>query len=68
MSEPETPPPASGWLHRLLGAATFDLTPLRVSPDYRFLFIGQLVSALGYAITFVVLPWQVYQLTNTNVL
>jgi MFS family permease len=43
-----------------------DLTPLRVSRDYRLLFTGQFVSAFGSAISFVVLPWQVYQLTKST--
>lgn len=61
-------PPAVGWLRRVCGAATLDLTPLRVSRDYRLLFIGQFVSAFGYALTYVVLPWQVYQLTQSTLL
>ncbi|MBC7366724.1 MAG: MFS transporter [Undibacterium sp.] len=55
-------------MRRLLGSATLDFTPLRVSRDYRLLFIGQLVSAFGYAITYVALPWQVYQLTKSTLL
>src|SRR5215210_1248758 len=45
-----------------------DLSPLRVSRDYRLLFFGQLVSAFGTAISFVVLPVQVYQLTGSTLL
>ncbi|MFZ4767392.1 MAG: MFS transporter [Roseimicrobium sp.] len=56
------------WLRRLFSATTLDLTPLRVSLDYRLLFIGQFVSAFGYALTYVVLPWQVYQLTKSTLL
>jgi len=33
-----------------------DISPLRISRDYRLLFLGQLVSAFGTAMTFVVLP------------
>ena len=43
-----------------------DLSPLRVSRDYRLLFFGQLVSFFGSMITFVVVPWQMYQLTRSN--
>ena len=43
-----------------------DLTPLRVSRDYRLLYTGQFVSAFGSAISYVVLPWQVYQLTKST--
>src|SRR5215475_4314326 len=43
-----------------------DLTPLRVSRDYRLLYAGQFVSAFGSAISYVVLPWQMYQLTKST--
>jgi len=45
-----------------------DITPLRISRDYRLLFFGQLISAFGTAIGFVVLPVQVYQLTKSTLL
>lgn len=45
-----------------------DISPLRVSRDYRLLFFGQLISAFGTAISFVVLPVQVYQLTGSTLL
>lgn len=43
-----------------------DLTPLKVSRDYRLLFFGQLVSFFGTMMTFVVVPVQMYQLTKSN--
>ncbi len=43
-----------------------DITPLKVSRDYRLLFIGQFISAFGTAISFVVLPVQVYALTEST--
>jgi MFS family permease len=45
-----------------------DLTPLRISRDYRLLFFGQLISAFGTAISFVVVPVQVYALTGSTLL
>ncbi len=45
---------------------TVDTTPLRISRDYRLLFTGQFVSAFGSAISYVVLPWQMYQLTKST--
>src|SRR5467141_1119508 len=45
-----------------------DITPLRISRDYRLLFFGQLISTFGSAIGFVVLPVQVYQLTGSTLL
>ena len=43
-----------------------DITPLKVSRDYRLLFFGQLVSFFGAMMSFVILPWQMFQLTNSN--
>lgn len=45
-----------------------DITPLRVSRDYRLLFFGQLVSTFGTAISLVVIPVQVYELTGSTLL
>ncbi|WP_414662391.1 MFS transporter [Horticoccus sp. 23ND18S-11] len=53
-------------LRRLFGAMAIDVTPLRASRDYRLLFIGQFVSAFGSAMSYVVLPWQMYQLTKST--
>jgi MFS family permease len=50
----------------LLSALTIDLTPLKASRDYRLLFTGQFVSGFGSAISYVVLPWQMYQLTKST--
>lgn len=43
-----------------------DLSPLRVSRDYRLLFFGQLISFFGSMMTFIVVPWQMYQLTGSS--
>ena len=43
-----------------------DLSPLRASRDYRLLFFGQLVSFFGSMMTFIVVPWQMYQLTESS--
>jgi MFS family permease len=43
-----------------------DLSPLKVSRDYRLLFFGQLVSFFGSMMTFIVVPWQMYQLTESS--
>jgi MFS family permease len=45
-----------------------DISPLKISRDYRLLFFGQLISTFGSAIAFVVLPVQVYQLTGSTLL
>jgi MFS family permease len=43
-----------------------DITPLKISRDYRLLFFGQLVSFFGSMMTFVVVPWQMFQITRSN--
>src|SRR6478735_12555557 len=43
-----------------------DLSPLKASRDYRLLFFGQLVSFFGSMMTFIVVPWQMYRLTNSS--
>lgn len=53
-------------LKRFLGSVAVDVSPLRASPDYRWLLSAQSISSLGSSITYVVLPWQVYQLTRSS--
>jgi MFS family permease len=43
-----------------------DLSPLKVSRDYRLLFFGQLVSFFGSMMTFIVVPWQMFQITHSS--
>lgn len=51
---------------QIAGLFTLDLSPLKISRDYRLLFIGQFVSTFGSAISYVVLPWQMWQLTKSS--
>lgn len=50
-----------GW--RMLA---LDVTPLSESRDYRLLFTAQAVSLFGSMMSFVTLPWQMYQLTRSS--
>src|SRR5689334_13884886 len=43
-----------------------DPTPLRVSRDFRRLWVGQAVSFLGSAITTAALPFQVFRITGSS--
>jgi MFS family permease len=43
-----------------------DVTPMRVSRDYRRLWIGQTLSLTLGEVTYVALPFQVYQLTGST--
>lgn len=58
--------PQAGAGPRRFRALALDLRPLGVSRDYRLLYAGQAVSFFGSMMTFVVLPWQVYQLTGSS--
>jgi MFS family permease len=48
----------------LLRLATVDISPLR-HRDFRLLFWGRLVSFMGSMVTYVAVPYQVYQLTQS---
>jgi len=43
-----------------------DISPLRRSSDFRWLYSGQLVSVLGSQLTVVAVPFQVYELTHSS--
>ncbi len=45
-----------------------DITPLKISRDYRYLFFGQLISFFGSMMSFVVVPIQMYQLTESSLM
>ena len=61
---PPGPEPPPGRSFRRL--ATIDIGPLRRHRDFRLLFIGQGFSFLGSTVTFVAVPYQVYQLTGSS--
>src|SRR5438477_12941231 len=42
------------------------LAPLRKHRDYRLLYTGQLVSIFGSMITYVAVPYQVFELTHSS--
>ncbi len=54
------------FVKKVFGLVAVDTTPLRQSPDYRWLLGAQAISSLGSSITYVVLPWQIYQLTRSS--
>src|SRR4029077_11337867 len=51
---------------RGLSSVAVDVAPLRVSRDFRLLFIGQGVSIAGGMITYVAIPFQVFALTHSS--
>ena len=60
---PEARPP--GRLGRFRGHG-IDLTPRKISRDFRRLFVGQAISEFGTQITFVAVPFQVYDITKST--
>jgi MFS family permease len=59
------PPTRRARAARLARGAVLDLTPLRVSREFRLLWLGEIVSHTGRHITVIALPFQVYQLTRS---
>ncbi|HEY2764125.1 MAG TPA: MFS transporter [Pseudonocardiaceae bacterium] len=53
-------------LGRAARAAAADITPLRESPPFRRLFLGQAISLLGTQATQVAVPLQVYAITRSS--
>ncbi len=45
---------------------SIDFGPVRRHRDFRLLFIGQSVTYLGSAVTYVAIPYQAYQLTHSS--
>ncbi len=43
-----------------------DVSPLKISRDYRLLFFGQLISFFGSMMTFIVVPWQMFEITKSS--
>jgi MFS family permease len=66
MTPDPVPEPSLGKQEGLLAAFSLDFTPLKVSRDYRLLFFSQTISFFGSMMSFVVLPWQMYQLTHSS--
>jgi MFS family permease len=57
-------PPERG----VLGRITVDIRPLRTSRDFRRLWFGTGISAIGSQITTVAIPFQLYELTGSTLL
>ena len=53
---------------RRLRSLAIDLGPLRRHRDFRLLYIGQGVSFAGSMITYVAIPFQVYELTDSTLM
>jgi MFS family permease len=53
-------------LRRRISGLRIDTTPLRTSRDFRLLFVAGTVFYLGGMVSYVALPYQVWQLTGSN--
>ncbi len=49
-----------------IGQIVIDITPLRESRDFRFMYAGRFVSAAGNAVATTTAAWQVYGLTHSS--
>jgi MFS family permease len=58
--------PEPGRLRAVVRLTAIDVGPLRRHRDFRLLFIGMGVSTFGSMLTYVALPYQVYQLTGSS--
>jgi MFS family permease len=63
---PAPPVPEPGRVRAVLRLAAIDVGPLRRHRDFRLLFAGMGVSTVGSTITYVAVPYQVYQLTGSS--
>jgi MFS family permease len=64
---PELPPdPGAEGMPTGWRAVVPDLRPLRRHRDYRLLTLGQSVSFFGSMVTYVAVPYQVYELTDSS--
>lgn len=43
-----------------------NISPLRKHRDYRYLFLGQLISGFGSMVTYIAIPFQIYDLTHST--
>jgi MFS family permease len=59
------PPPRAGLLQRARGHL-MDVTPLKVSRDFRLLFIGHSISNFGDELVAVAVVYQVFQITGST--
>ena len=62
---PTGDPPRPGWRARV-ARTRIDVRPLRTSRDFRLLFVGGSVSFFGSMVTYVAIPFQVYEITGST--
>jgi MFS family permease len=45
---------------------SIDITPLKINRNYRWLYTGQIISFFGSMITYVAIPYQMYEITKST--
>ena len=45
---------------------SIDISPFKKYPNYRWLYLGQVISFFGSMITYVAVPYQMYEITKSN--
>lgn len=55
-------------IQRISNSLLIDITPLKKYREYRLLYLGQIISFLGSMVSYVAIPYQVYELTKDNAL
>ena len=63
-----SPPPRRRGVRATVRHLRLDIRPLRSSRDFRLQFFGGSVSFLGSMVTYVAVPFQVYELTGSTLL
>jgi MFS family permease len=63
--DPSDIAPRAAWRERIRSLAV-DVTPLRTSRDYRLMWIGTSISFMGSWMTFVAIPFQVFEITGST--
>jgi MFS family permease len=64
-SDAHGPSPRPHWIERLRSLSV-DFSPVRESRDYRYLWLGYSVTWVGSRLTFVAIPFQIYDLTGST--
>ncbi|HSK96582.1 MAG TPA: MFS transporter [Euzebyales bacterium] len=68
MTDGHTRPRGRSRLRRVLRAAVVDITPLRTSRGFRWLYFGQAGAELSRELLIVAVPYQVFVLTGSSLL
>src|SRR5437870_3883884 len=66
MAEHRAAPPASSGFRSWIRRHAIDLTPIRISADFRRLFLSSAVSDLGDQLVAVAVPYQVFVITRST--